>query len=184
MGLSTLNPAEAQPSWTLGAREVTALDMAQAFSVFAADGLKIDQYTVSRIEDREGNVIYEHELNPEQVLSEQTTFLINDILQEVVRYTTARGLQSPRPMAAKTGTTDEFYDAYLMAYTPNLVASFWMGYDIKTMGRIVNGWNYTTSSMREIFSKVFETLPVEQFKPAPQDRAGRSVFEIRPAAHR
>ena len=168
MGLSTLNPAEAQPSWTLGACEVTALDMAQAFAVFATDGLKIDQYTVTRIEDREGYIIYEHKLNPEQVISEQTAYLINSILQEVVRNTTARGLQSPRPMAAKTGTTDEFFDAYLMAYTPNLVASLWMGYDIKTMGRIVNGWNYTTSCLRDVFSKVYEKVPAEEFKPAPE----------------
>ncbi|MEW5785383.1 MAG: PBP1A family penicillin-binding protein [Bacillota bacterium] len=169
MGISSFDPNDPNigPSWTLGGREVTALDMAQAYGIFATEGLKIDLYTVQRIEDRDGNVLYEHTINPEQVLSPQTTFMINSILQEVVRSTTARGLQSPRPMAAKTGTTDDFHDTYLAAYAPNIVTSFWMGYDIRVMGQIVNGWNYSTAQMREIFSEVFKTLPVEQFKPAP-----------------
>ena len=168
MGISNYTPSEAVPSWTLGSREVTTLQMTQAFSVFANDGVKIDLYTVQRIEDRDGRVIYEHKIDPVQVLSPQTTFIINDILRDVVRYTTAVGLQSPRPMAAKTGTTDDARDIYLCAYAPNLVASFWMGYDENVMGNIPNGWNYTTAALRNVFSEVFKTLPVEQFKPAPQ----------------
>ncbi|HOL17604.1 MAG TPA: PBP1A family penicillin-binding protein, partial [Bacillota bacterium] len=130
MGISTFEPSDALPSWTLGSREVTALDMAQAFSVFANNGIRVDLHAVQRIEDSNGQIIYEHKANPQQVLSPQTTFIINDILQDVVRYTTATGLQSPRPMAAKTGTTDDARDIYLCAYAPNIVASFWMGYDI------------------------------------------------------
>lgn len=168
MGITNYNPNEAVPSWSLGSREVTTMDMTQAFAVFANDGVKIDLYTIQRIEDRDGRVIYEHKIDPVQVLSPQATFIINDILQDVVRYTTARGLQSPRPMAAKTGTTDDARDIYLSAYAPNLVASFWMGYDEKVMGNIPNGWNYTTAVLRDVFSEVFKTLPVEQFKPAPR----------------
>ncbi len=170
MGLSTFKTSPndpAYPSWTLGARDVTTLDMTQAFAVFANDGIRVDLHTIQRIEDRNGRVIYEHKIDPVQVLSPQTTFIINDILQDVVRYTTARGLQSPRPMAAKTGTTDDARDIYLSAYAPNVIASFWMGYDENLMGSIPNGWNYTTAILREVFSEVFTTLPVEQFKSAP-----------------
>ena len=181
MGLSTYDLSKKEvrdklgPSWTLGSREVTALEMAQAFSVFANNGVRVDMHAVQRIEDRNGQVIYEYKADPQQVLSPQTTFIINDILQDVVRYTTATGLQSPRPMAAKTGTTDDARDIYLCAYAPNIVASFWMGYDINLMGTLPSGWNYTTAVLRQVFSKVFETLPVEHFPPAPSGVVRREV---------
>lgn len=167
LGISTFDPSEAVPSWALGSREVTAWDMAQAYSVFANDGIKMELHTVRRIEDRAGNVIYEHSASPEQVLTPQTTFILNSILQDVVRYTTARGLGNPRPLAAKTGTTDNERDVYLAAYAPNVVATFWMGYDEKTLGQISRGWNYTTTIVREVFDELFKTLPVAQFKSQP-----------------
>jgi penicillin-binding protein 1A len=169
MGLSGYNPANntVELGWSLGAREVTPLEMTQAYAVFANDGVRVDLHTVRRIVDRDGQVIFERQAAPVQVLSPQTTFILTDILRDVVRSTTARGLQSPRPMAAKTGTTDAARDIYLSAYAPNVVASFWMGYDIPAMGGISNGWNFTTAVMRTVFAEVFKTLPVEQFKPAP-----------------
>jgi penicillin-binding protein 1A len=169
-GLSNYDPDSDRlgPAWTLGAREVTALDMAQAFGVLANNGVKIDMYTIERIEDRSGRIIYEQTVNPEQVLSPQATFIVNDIQKDVVTRTTARNLQPGRPMAAKTGTTDERRDVYLAAYAPNVVTTFWMGYDVRNMGRIRDGWNYTTAFTREVLNEVFKTLPVEQFPTAPQ----------------
>jgi membrane peptidoglycan carboxypeptidase len=70
-------------------------------------------------------------------------------------------------MAAKTGTTDDARDIYLCAYTPNVVAAFWMGYDEKVMGNIPNGWNYTTAVLRTVFSELFKTLPAEPFRAVP-----------------
>ncbi|WP_461369645.1 penicillin-binding transpeptidase domain-containing protein, partial [Candidatus Darwinibacter acetoxidans] len=169
MGLNTYNPQESipVPSWAIGSREVTALDMAQAYSVFANNGIKMNLHTVRRIEDRNGNVIYEHEAEPEQVLSREAVFITNSILQDVVTSTTARGLSGMgRPLAAKTGTTDDARDIYLSTYAPNLVATFWMGYDIKDMGKITSGWNWSSGLMREVFKEVFKTLPRETF-PAP-----------------
>jgi penicillin-binding protein 1A len=167
LGISTFDPAKATLSWTLGAREVTALDMAEAYGVFANNGIRMKLHTVRKIEDRNGNVIYEHTPDPAQVLSPQAVFIMNDILQDVVRYTTARGLQAPRPMAAKTGTTDDYRDAYLVAYTPNAVISTWIGYDERIMGQIAHGWNYSNGITRAVFTELFKKLPVEQFKPQP-----------------
>lgn len=169
MGISTYNPRETSPlpSWAIGSREVTALDMARAFGVFANNGIKMKMHTVRRIEDRNGKVIYEHQAEPEQVLSREAAFITNSILQDVVN-TTATGLSGlGRPLAAKTGTTDDERDVYLVAYTPNIVASFWMGYDIKDMGAITRGWNLRTMVVREVFKEVFKTLPRENFTPQP-----------------
>ena len=170
MGISTYDPRENSPvpSWAIGSREVTALDMAQAFGVLANNGIKMKMHTVRRIEDRNGKTIYEHKTDPEQVLSPEAAFITTSILQDVVSSTTARGLSGMgRPLAAKTGTTDDARDIYLATYAPNLVATFWMGYDIKDMGKIVSGWNISTGLMREVFKEVFETLPKENFPPPP-----------------
>lgn len=166
MGITTFTPIDKEIlGTTLGGvtHGVTALDMAQAYAVLANEGIKMDFHAVKRIEDREGNLIYEHQANPRQILSPQTTFLVNDILQDVVRRYVGRALNIDRPVAAKTGTTNNWRDVYLVAYTPNLVASFWMGFDEPRMGSIRQGWSFSTAFLREVFLEAFKTLPVEQF---------------------
>ncbi len=167
MGISTMVPQEKENlSLTLGGftRGVSAIDMAQAYGVFANQGQKVDLHTIEKIVDSRGNIIYEYEAEPEQILSPQSAFLINDILQGFVTGYLGRALQIDRPVAAKTGTTDDWRDVYLVAYTPNLVASFWMGYDEPRMGAIEQGWRYSTAFLREVFLEAFETLEIEEFE--------------------
>lgn len=170
MGISTFAPGDEQylPT-TLGGITygVTALDMAQAYCVLANEGLKLDLHAVKRVENRRGQVIYEYSPKPQQILSPQTTFIVTDILQDLVRYYTGRNLNIDRPVACKTGTTNYWRDVYLAAYTPNLVATFWMGYDEPRVGSIQQGWSYSTTFLREIFRGVFKTLPIENFKRPP-----------------
>ena len=170
MGISTYDPRKAQPvpSWAIGSREVTALDMAQGYSVLANNGVKMKVHTVRRIENRSGETIFEQKVMPEQILSREAAFMTTSVLQDVVTSTTARGLSGlGRPLAAKTGTTDDARDIYLAAYAPNVVATFWMGYDIKDMGKISSGWSYSSGMIRELFREVFKTLPRENFAPQP-----------------
>ncbi len=167
MGISTLYPEEVDNlSLTLGGlhRGVTAIDMAQAYSVFANQGVRVDLHTVEKIVDRHGNTLFERSPEAEQILSPQSAFLVNDILQDFVTGYLGGELQIDRPVAAKTGTTDDYRDVYLAAYTPNLVATFWMGYDEPRMGRIEEGWRYSTAFLREVFLKKFEDLEVEEFE--------------------
>jgi membrane peptidoglycan carboxypeptidase len=119
---------------------------------------------VEKIVDRFGETIYENNVNPRQVLSPQASFLVSDILQDFVTKYLGRALQIDRPVAAKTGTTDDWKDVYLVAYTPNLVASFWMGYDEPKMGSIQQGWRYSTAFLREVFLEAFETLEIKEFE--------------------
>lgn len=166
MGISTIDPSEYDNlALTLGGFTygVSAIDMAQAYSVLANEGVRVDLYTVEKIVDRNGVVIYEQRLDPRQILSPQTTFIVNDILQDFVRVYLGRALQIDRPVAAKTGTTENWKDVYLVAYTPNLVASFWMGYDEPKMGGIQQGWRYSTAFIREVFLEVFKDLEKVDF---------------------
>jgi len=167
MGISTLYPEETDNlSLTLGGlqRGVTAIDMAQAYSVFANQGVRVDLRAIKKVVDREGNILFERSPEAEQILSPQSAFLVNDILQDFVAEYLGGELQIDRPVAAKTGTTDDYKDVYLAAYTPNLVATFWMGYDEPRMGRIEKGWRYSTVFLREVFLKAFEDLEVEEFE--------------------
>ena len=166
MGISTIAPQEIDNlALTLGGFTygVTAIDMAQAYSVLANDGVRVDLHTVDKIVDRHGVILYEQKVNPRQILSPQATFLVNDILQDFVRLYLGRALQIDRPVAAKTGTTENWKDVYLVAYTPNLVASFWMGYDEPKMGGIQQGWRYSTAFLREVFLEAFKDLPIREF---------------------
>ncbi len=167
MGISTLHPSEVDNlSLTLGGLTygVSAIDMAQAFSVFANQGVRVDLHAINLIVDRHGDVIYEYKVDPRQVLSPQAAFLVNDILQDFVTRYLGRALQIDRPVAAKTGTTENWKDVYLVAYTPNIVASFWMGYDEPKLGSIQQGWRYSTAFLREVFLDVFEDLEVMDFE--------------------
>ncbi len=166
MGISTIDPSEVDNlALTLGGFTygVRAIDMAQAYSVLANDGIRVDLYTVEKIEDRHGAVLYEQKINPRQIISPQAAFIVNDILQDFVTEYLGRALQIDRPVAAKTGTTENWKDVYIVAYTPNLVASFWMGYDEPRIGGIQQGWRYSTAFLREVFLEAFKTLEIREF---------------------
>ena len=150
------------PSWAIGSASYGSGHVGHG--VFANNGI-VKMHTVRRIEDRQGEVIYEHKSEPEQVLSREASFITTSILQDVVTSTTASGLSGlGRPLAAKTGTTDDVRDIYLAAFAPNLVATFWMGYDIKDMGKITRGW-YSSTLMRSL--RRSSNRSREDFSPPP-----------------
>ena len=146
---------------------VSLLEMTQAYAVLANGGIKKPLYAVRSIEDRNGRGIYRHKSAAERILSPQAAFLVNHILQDVARYTTAAGLYPDRPLAAKTGTSEQGRDACLVAYTPNLVASLWMGYDEPVLGGISRGWLYTTRILRQVLAPAFKGLSPQNFERPP-----------------
>lgn len=158
MGISTFSRRDMHsPAVALGGVSgVRVLDMAQAYAVLANNGRKQPLHTIRKIEDTAGNIIYEYEKEPEQILSRQTVNIINDILEETHRVFIGNKILSDRPVSAKTGTTDDNRDAYLAAYTADLVAVLWMGYDYKKMGRIPAGHEYSCRIVRSIMEKAIE----------------------------
>ena len=166
LGISTLHPDDyGSLSAVLGGltEGVTGLDMAQAFAVLANEGIKSQFHAINRIEDRHGETIYERQVETEAILSPQTTYMINDILKDAVQRGTASNLNIARPVAAKTGTTDDNRDAYLVAYTPDIVVSFWMGHDITSMGRITGGSSSTIPFMNELLPQILENKEPRDF---------------------
>lgn len=169
MGLSTLHSDDYNLATTLGGltHGVTAFDMAQAYAVLANQGIRVNFFTVKKIEDRNGQIIYEHRSEPDAVLSQQTAFLITDILKDVVRRGTAGRLRIGYPVAAKTGTTNGNRDAYLVAYTPEIVVSFWIGHDIPKLGTVAGGSGTPVTYMNTLLPRVIEDLePTDFVRPS------------------
>lgn len=132
LGITTLNEDYYGLSLTLGGGEVTLLDLTSVYGVFANGGVRVEPYAITRITDRQGNVVYEHEPSQgEQVLSAEHAYLITSILSDNTARTPAFGSNSVLNLsfdaAAKTGTTNDFRDNWTLGYTPDVVVGVWVG---------------------------------------------------------
>ena len=131
LGISTLSPPYG-PSLVLGGWEVKLLEMVSAYGVFAAEGLRVPPVAILKIEDQQGNVIEENKKTPKRVLPSQACQLLNDILSDNEARAPMFGLRSALyfenyQVAAKTGTTQDYRDAWTIGYTPSLVVGVWVG---------------------------------------------------------
>lgn len=120
------------PTAALGTAAVRPIDLAQAYAVFANGGEKVSAYFIEKIETAEGDLLYHREAAPrERIISSETSQLINTMLQGVSAEGTARSLSSvygsKYPWAAKTGTAQNYSDAWFVAYRPDVVSVTWMG---------------------------------------------------------
>lgn len=114
---------------TLGVCEVTPLEITSAFGVFANQGIRVEPTLIKKIVNRDGMTVFENPKKGEQVLDANTAAIMVDMMKGVlIRGTGVRGRLS-RPAAAKTGTTEEFKDAWIIGYTPQLVCGVWVGND-------------------------------------------------------
>ena len=113
---------------------VSLWDMAQAYSVFANNGQLIKPRVILKIEDRNGNILEDHtgESDAEQVLDANAVARLNVMLQQAVMRGTGRNAYFGRPLAGKTGTTNDAHDAWFVGYTPNMVTAVWIGDDTST----------------------------------------------------
>jgi len=120
----------------LGSLSVSPLELTSAFGVFARGGTKMPHIAVKYVVDSEGKVLENNIPRGQSVISPQTAFLATSMLEDVVKYGTGRRARAlNRPAAGKTGTTNEYKDAWFIGYTPELVAGVWVGYDdARTLG--------------------------------------------------
>jgi penicillin-binding protein 1A len=112
----------------LGAQEVSPFDMATAFGVFAADGLRVEPTMFTTIEKHDGTVVVDQKPSIEQVLEPEVARQVTTALTEVVKRGTAQQARIGRPIAGKTGTSQDHRDAWFVGYTPDLVTSVWVGF--------------------------------------------------------
>jgi penicillin-binding protein 1A len=117
-------------SLSLGAQEVTPLEQAVAYGAVANDGLRMEPYYISKIEDASGSVLYQHVPRGRRAIESTTAAWVTEALrQNVIAGTGHRArLESGQPSAGKTGTSQDFTDAWYVGFTPHLSTSVWMGH--------------------------------------------------------
>lgn len=129
MGITS--PLRPFSSLALGSSEVIPLELISAFGIFANNGLHVKPVSILRIEDKNGIVIYEAHPSPKEVLSPETTHIMNGLLQNVVNRGTGVSVRTRfkfhKPAGGKTGTTNDFSDAWFVGFTPDIVAGVWVG---------------------------------------------------------
>jgi penicillin-binding protein 1A len=118
-------------SLALGVGDVSPLDMTNAFGVFANEGIWVEPISILRIEDRNGNVLEDNVPETREAISEGVAFIMADMMEDVLDGGTASVIRQwfHRPAAGKTGTTQDFTDAWFVGYTPQLSAGVWVGFD-------------------------------------------------------
>ena len=120
------------PSLALGSGEVTLEAMTAAYAAFANQGRVPKPILIRRVEDHDGRLLFEDQPSTRRAVSEVTAFLMSTMLADVVNAGTAAGVRRlgfTLPAAGKTGTTNDFKDAWFIGYTPRLVAGVWVGFD-------------------------------------------------------
>ena len=158
-------------SLALGASEVSLLELTSAYGTLANQGVHSPVYAISRILDQKGNVIYQHKFASSQAVDQESAAIITWMLQGVVTSGTGRAAQIGRPVAGKTGTSDQSRDLWFVGYIPQLVTGVWLGNDDNkpTWGAsstAAAGWH-------QFMLEVVADLPVEKFSDRPSKLDGR-----------
>lgn len=185
MGITTLNDRKRYGlSLVLGGGEVKLIDMASAYSVFANEGVRNPAISIKKIIDSGGEIIEQKKSEPQQVMDTQVARKINSILSDNKARTQIFGPRSPlildgHVVAAKTGTTSEFRDAWTVGYTPSIAVGVWAGNnDNRPMKAGADGVFVAAPIWNDFMARVLAQKPDEQFiayetyKQKPAELAG------------
>ena len=151
------------PSISIGAATVTPLEMIAAYTAFSNLGDRAVPNPIERVEDRDGNIVWEPRPRLEPVMSREHAWLMVDVLRDVVRRGTAAGSVGSRinfPAGGKTGTTNDYNDVWFVGFTPDLVTGVWMGFDRPT--RIMNnaqGGRLAAPAWTAMMNEVYDRRP-------------------------
>lgn len=173
MGISTeLTP---YPSLAMGSTGTIPLEMVNAFGVLANEGVKVEPIFIRRIEDRYGNVIFERFPKRQEVISRASAYIMTDMLSDVINAGTGvriRSLYNFRaPAAGKTGTTNDYADAWFIGYTPHVTAGVWVGLDSPELKMGPEGVGsraalpFWGDFMKTLYD--LEKIPADDFKQPP-----------------
>jgi len=184
-GLTT--PLPPYPAVHIGANGVKPIELIAAYTSFANNGTRVDPIGIQRIEDKQGNILYQSTVKREQVLDPEHNWLVLDMMRDVMRCQPGTGLHRCGtaagavgglriPMAGKTGTTDDYTDAWFVGFTPEIVTGIWVGYDYQR--RIMNnagGGRIVAPAWTKFMRDVYERRPSPGDWARPDDLVTREV---------
>jgi penicillin-binding protein 1A len=160
----------------LGVSEVTLLEMVSAYGVFANGGIRAEPYSIRKVTDSQGRTLDQHLTEPQEVMRPETAYVLVDVMKGVIeRGTGARAKVLGRPLAGKTGTTDDATDLWFVGFSPSLVAGVWLGYDIKrSLGSAETGGRLALPLWINFMQKALAGTEPEDF-PVPENLASISL---------
>jgi penicillin-binding protein 1A len=166
--LGIRSPIRAELGLALGTSEVTLLEMVSAYGTLAAGGVRAPPYAIRRILDSRGRVLEVRFPEGQQVLRPATAATLTHVLEGVVQRGTGRSARAlERPLAAKTGTTQDAADAWFLGYSPSLVAGVWIGYDtVRSLGPHETSATLAAPIWIQFMRAALEGSPPEAF-PVP-----------------
>ena len=184
MGYTTLtDPDRYGLSLVLGGGEVKLLEHTAAYGVFAREGEYRPPVAILKIEDRNGKVLEEYQEEKKVVMPAKIARLVNDILSDNGARAFIFGAQNwltlkNRPVAAKTGTTNDYKDAWTIGYTPSLVTGVWVGNNDGTeMKRGADGSKIAAPIWHDYMQRVLGNGPVEYFNQPEKEITGKAVLD-------
>ena len=169
MNMGITSPLARNYSLALGSSGVTMQELVRAYGVLANQGKRVTPYFIRKIVDRTGNVFEETKVQSEQVIDPRIAFMTSYVMRDVVESGTGRRVKSiGRPVAGKTGTTNDIRDAWFIGYTPSLIAGVWVGFDQEaSLGKHEVGGRAAAPIWLYFMEKALEGKPVEAF-PTPE----------------
>jgi len=167
--MGIVSPISRDLSIALGTSGVTLQELVRAYGVLANEGKRVQPFFIQKIVDRTGHVFEEAQPRSEQVIDPRIAFITSYIMQDVVESGTGQRVKKlGRPVAGKTGTTDDMRDAWFMGFTPSLVAGVWVGFDQeRTLGRHEVGGRAAAPIWLYFAEKALQGTPIEAF-PIPE----------------
>jgi penicillin-binding protein 1A len=156
---------EPELALTLGASDVTLLEMTSAYGVFANGGVRAAPIAVTRVTDWSGKVLEEHVPARHVVLSPEVAYVMTDMLKGVVLRGTGTAANLNIPQAGKTGTSDDYRNAWFIGFTPHIVAGVWFGNDDNSPMNHVVGGSLPAPVWAAFMKQILPSLPKDDWTP-------------------
>lgn len=167
--LGFVSPLPLYPSLVLGAAEVTPFEVAVAFSTIANQGVRVMPLAIKQVTSQEGETLERRPVQVEQVIPPEDAYMLTHLLEGVLERGTGRGARRmgfERPAAGKTGTTNDFGDAWFVGYTPDLLTVVWVGFDRREpLG--LSGGQAALPIWTDFMKRAMAGRPVMGFTPPP-----------------
>jgi len=167
--LGITSPLSDNLSIALGSSGVSLLELVNAYSVFANQGYLVQPVFITKIVDRDGNVLEEAATVREKVLDKSTAYIMTNLLEGVVQHGTGHRVKAlKRPVAGKTGTTNDLFDAWFMGYTPRYTTGVWVGFDEEaSLGKSETGSRAASPIWLGFMKTILKDKPIKVF-PVPE----------------
>jgi penicillin-binding protein 1A len=165
--LGIASPLAGDLSLALGSSSLGMLEIVSVYGVFANQGMRVEPYALATVQDTTGRTLDQAVIQPRQVISRETAYLITNMMEDVIQKGTGIAAKAAidRPVAGKTGTTNDFTDAWFIGGSPNLVTGAWAGFDDRRpLGETESGAHAALPIWISFMREALKQLPVMPFE--------------------